>query len=60
MIIEVLKKKGVVPRKLVELYEKQVEGIMSRCIHRPLKTSASSCLRAMTGQGRTASWCRTF
>ncbi len=22
--------------------------------------SASSCLRAMTAQGRTASWCRTF
>jgi hypothetical protein len=34
LIIEVLKKKGVAPRKLVELYEKQVEGIMSRCIQR--------------------------
>jgi hypothetical protein len=33
LIIEVYKEEGVIPTKRVELYDKQVKAIVSRCIH---------------------------
>jgi len=41
-MIEVYKKDGVIPRKRVELYAKQVEAIVSRCIARRIDDGLNS------------------
>ena len=57
LMIEVFKEHGAVPSQRVELYAKQVEGIVWRCMQAKLdRRDACEALRMEDDAGKSATW----